>query len=384
MMQWSALADRWGPRLGQYLNRNLAPGVSDAIAHLRRTDPNIVGFGFGPKRTAGALTDAAAVVVFVRRKEPRAALVQQTIVPDTLAGIATDVREVGVIVTRQASYYPRPVPWGAGIEVSDELMSDAGTLGALVHDEAGAPLLLSNAHVLAPSEDAAGVGVYQGLNLDAYKIAEVDRWVQLKCVPTTNFSVEPPASDWNFVDAALARALPDADLTQFVQANAPAPNVVRWWRPLSLVRAGLPLRYFGFPREGLPRDGAVVAIAARLWVHIPVGKQAYFVDQIVMDGAPTQGDSGSLAFAPDGSGDWSNAAAVGLVFAGSVEPPLSASQPLEDPITLLNPIESVFNALEVKAWQRWPPFEHLAAQPWLPKHDWRKYLRSFMLRPLPE
>lgn len=382
MMRWSALTDQWGPRLGAFLNRNLAPEVSGQIADLRRVDRGIVGFGFGPKRVAGQLTDEAAVVVFVRRKQPGAALLQQAAVPDLLGGLATDVREVGVIMTRQATYHPRPVPWGAGIEISDDLMSDAGTLGALVRDATGAKFLLSNAHVLAPSEDAAGVGVYQGLILDSYKVAEVDRWVSLKCVPTGDVAVEPPSSEWNFVDAALARALPGADLTAYVQSNAPSPNLVKWWRPTELVRPGLPLRYFGFPREGLPRDGAVVALAARLWVSIPVGRQAYFVDQIVMDGAPTQGDSGSLAFAPAPDGDWTNAAAVGLVFAGSVEPPLSSSLPVEDPITLLNPIESVFNALSVTAWRRWSPFAELRTRGWTPKRDWEKYLRTFRLPPI--
>ena len=384
MKRWSALTDQWGPRLGAYLNRNLAPAVSAQIARLQRHDPEIVGYGFGPKRVGGVVSDEAAVVVFVRRKRAAAALLQQAIVPDQLAGLSTDVREVGVLVTRQAPYHARPVPWGAGIEVSDELMSDAGTLGALVHDAAGATYLLSNAHVLAPSEDAAGVGVYQGLNLESYKIAEVDRWIPLKCTMAPVLSVEPPSSEWNFVDAAVARAMPGTELTTYVQSGPPSPNDIRWWRPLDEVRPGLALRYYGFPREGLARDGAVVALAARLWVHIPVGKQAYFVDQIVMDGAPTQGDSGSLAFAPDNDGDWSNAAAVGLVFAGSVEPPLSASRPLEDPITLINPIESVFNALSVRAWRKWPPFANLSTKTWLPKRDWTKYLRSFRLPRLDE
>lgn len=381
-MRWSALTEQWGPRLGAYLNRNLAPEVSAQIARLRRVDPEVIGYGFGPKRVGGAVSDEAAVVVFVRRKRAAAGLLQQAIVPDQVAGLSTDVREVGMIVTRQATLYARPVPWGAGIEVSDELMSDAGTLGALVHDAAGAKYVLSNAHVLAPSEDAAGVGVYQGLNLESYKIAEVDRWIPLKCATAPDLSVEPPSSEWNFVDAAVARAVPGTDLTSYVQAGPPPPNVIRWWRPLDQVNPGLALRYYGFPREGLARDGAVVALAARLWVHIPVGKQAYFVDQIVMDGAPTQGDSGSLAFAPDNDGDWSNAAAVGLVFAGSIEPPLSASGPLEDPITLINPIESVFNALSVRAWRKWPPFARLQTTQWLPQRDWKKYLRAFFRPPL--
>lgn len=382
MVQWSALTDRWGPRLGAFLNRNLAPEVSVRVGGLRRADPGIVGFGFGPKRVAGQVTDEAAVVVFVRRKRPGAALLQQTVVPDVLAGLATDVREVGLIMTRQATYHARPVPWGAGIEISDELMSDAGTLGALVEDTSGGKFVLSNAHVLAPSEDAAGVAVYQGLYLDSYKIAEVDRWVPLKCVTTADVDAEPPSSDWNFVDAAVARALPGTDLTNYVQTDAPAPNRVRWWRAAEQVRTGLPLRYFGFPGEGLARHGQVVALAARLWVSIPVGKQAYFVDQIVMEGAPSQGDSGSLAFAPDPNDDWSNAAAIGLVFAGSVKPPLSASHPLEDPITLLNPIESVFNALGVTAWERWSPFADLRTRGWTPKREWEKYLRSFLLPPI--
>lgn len=364
--RWSELTNAWGDRLGEHLNRDLARRVQPTVARLRALDRNVVGFGFGPKRQAGRVGDTTAVIVFVVSKRRPAFLPPHALVPEQIAGIATDVREVGRLTSKQATLQPRPVPWGSGIEVSDAVPSDVGTLGAMVREADGTRCILSNAHVLAPPGVSVGTGVYQGIpDMAAYKIAEVARWSAL--VPTTDADadVEPPPERWNYLDAAIAREAPGADLSTLVQSDPPAPDRVRWWRSTTSLRAGMSLRYYGFPREGAARDGELIALAARAWVHVALVGDVYFVDQLVMDGAPIGGDSGSLAYAPDPGADWAHSAAVGLVFAGSTKVLGSTAGPISDPVTLLNPIETVLSGMGVTLGERWipPPFRGLEFRP---------------------
>jgi hypothetical protein len=51
--------------------------------------PNVAGVGIGEKE------GKAVVVVFVKRKFPESALQPHEIVPKSLEGFATDVREIG-------------------------------------------------------------------------------------------------------------------------------------------------------------------------------------------------------------------------------------------------------------------------------------------------
>lgn len=56
-----------------------------------RSLPNVTGLGVGPKVRAGTATGELAIKVFVSRKLPLAELAPHERVPETVAGIPTDV-----------------------------------------------------------------------------------------------------------------------------------------------------------------------------------------------------------------------------------------------------------------------------------------------------
>lgn len=117
---------------------------------------NVVGVAIGYKDSKGEPTDELAVVALVQRKMPIAALSADDVIPKEVDGAKTDVLEIGY-VTAQAANNPRDrwrplIP--AGVSIAHPLVT-AGTLGALVNDNAtGELLLLSNNHVMANSNDA--------------------------------------------------------------------------------------------------------------------------------------------------------------------------------------------------------------------------------------
>jgi len=117
---------------------------------------NVVGVAVGYRETDGQFTDELAVVALVQEKKPKEALRAEDLVPRELDGAQTDVLEIGVMHAQQASTPRsrwRPVIPG-GVSLGHHQVT-AGTLGALVYDRAtGEPLLLSNNHVLANSNDA--------------------------------------------------------------------------------------------------------------------------------------------------------------------------------------------------------------------------------------
>ena len=56
---------------------------------------NVVGIGVGFKEKDNKLTDQVALIVNVTEKKPLAELAAKDVIPSTLAGVATDVQEVG-------------------------------------------------------------------------------------------------------------------------------------------------------------------------------------------------------------------------------------------------------------------------------------------------
>ena len=119
---------------------------------LRRR--NVVGVAVGYRNFKEESTDELAVAVLVEQKKPIEALSAEDLIPPELDGARTDVIEVGHL---EAQANPRDrfrptIP--AGVSVGHFKVT-AGTIGAMVFDrETGEPLILSNNHVLANSNDA--------------------------------------------------------------------------------------------------------------------------------------------------------------------------------------------------------------------------------------
>ena len=120
---------------------------------LRRR--GVVGVAIGFRNYKEQVTDQLAMAVLVEQKKPIEALSAEDLVPPDVNGARTDVIEIGRL---EAQLNPRDrfrpnIP--AGVSIGHYKVT-AGTLGAVVFDnQTGEPLLLSNNHVLANSNQAA-------------------------------------------------------------------------------------------------------------------------------------------------------------------------------------------------------------------------------------
>lgn len=119
---------------------------------LRRR--GVVGVAIGYKNFKEEATDELSVTILVEQKKPVEALTAEDLIPSDLDGVRTDVVEVGrleAFVTPRDRFRPT-IP--AGVSIGHYKVT-AGTIGAMVFDrDTGEPLILSNNHVLANSNDA--------------------------------------------------------------------------------------------------------------------------------------------------------------------------------------------------------------------------------------
>jgi len=142
--------------------------------------PNVVGVGIGKKNDDGL----PSIRVMVKEKRPLAALHPKEVLPQAINGFLTDVVQVGEIKALQART-DRWRPALGGVSIGHYKIT-AGTLGTVVRDKAsGAPLILSNNHVLANSNEAnigdpiLQPGPYDGGNVADDTIAELFRFAKI-------------------------------------------------------------------------------------------------------------------------------------------------------------------------------------------------------------
>jgi hypothetical protein len=314
--------------------------------------PNVVGVGIGYKEKANERTDKLAVIIFVSKKVPERDLTTTEIVPQTIANVETDVVEIGEV--RLLSLRTTRVrPAQPGVSIGHYKIT-AGTLGALVKDaKSGAPLILSNNHILANSSNGqdgrAKVGdpIYQpgpydgGTSEDT--IARLERFVPViteyqestcpvsrRLARTENFFVHLVRPDYevrfhkrnsegNLVDCAVARPISDRLVTPEILEVGPVRGVAEARLGETLIKSGR--------TSGLTR-GKITALSATLRIQMHSGVYALFSDQIVADLKSQGGDSGSLVLNEQNE-------AVGLLFAGS------------DRSTILNRIQNVMDKLNI-------------------------------------
>ena len=122
--------------------------VKDANKEAILSRPNIIGVGVGYKVAQRRTTDELCIVALARQKVPRAGLDPKAVVPQEVAGVKTDVIQVGDVRALQARTDRwRPAPGGVSL---GHYQVTAGTFGAVVRDRvSGVRLILSNNHVLA-------------------------------------------------------------------------------------------------------------------------------------------------------------------------------------------------------------------------------------------
>jgi hypothetical protein len=280
--------------------------------------------GIGAKEVGGHLTGEVAVKVFVREKLPREAVSAEALVPQTVAGLETDVEATGDIYANRFTGRFRPAPGGVSIGHCGQVM--AGTLGCLVYE--GTRLyVLSNNHVMAAvNRGPVGALIPQPGRLDGGVcgrdvIARLTRWVPIV------FGGAP-----NLVDAAIARVDPRQVDRRIYRGNGVLarlrPGEV-WPKLFSFIqKSGRTTQY----RLGVV-DAVMVAINVS---YAPQGGVARFVNQFRARGVggifSDRGDSGSLVTT------FPQNQPAGLLFAGNA----SANT------TFFNPIHMVLNAFGVK------------------------------------
>jgi hypothetical protein len=310
--------------------------VAAALGGSRRgtTSPqpsdNIVGLGVAEKVVVNRLTGELCVKVYVRRKLPEAEVSTPDRIPKTIAGIPTDIEEVGLIeallqpcsTDRQRRHEPSP----CGISVGHVGIS-AGTIGALVRDRGradnGRRYILSNNHVLAnsnasqPGDVIFQPGPLDGGTPDQHRVGRLTRFVPIRF----------GSGDENKVDCAIAEVSADAVLGDICSIG-PIAGTVRPARDMAVWKHGR--------TTGLTR-GLITDVDADIRVDFREAGAALFIDTVVVRGLPPTtpfsdgGDSGSVIV------DRPQNRACALLFAGANNAD----------VTFANPIQTVLSRLRV-------------------------------------
>jgi hypothetical protein len=313
--------------------------------------PNVVGVGVGYKTAGKRETDELCVVVMVQQKLPPAGLSTQAIIPQEVAGVRTDVIQVGFV---RALDVPtdrwRPAPGGVSL---GHYQITAGTLGSVVYDrQTGERMILSNNHVLANSNNARlgdpilQPGPADGGQLGPDTIALLQRFVPIR------YTSEPPTCTvaktyaWvgnrfaqvlhaqhrlqvvqirpavtNLVDAAVARLIDDDYLRDDILDIGPVNGVKEAALGMGVCKSG---------RTTAFTTGTIRVLEATISVNYGPEQAATFEGQMVSTPMSQGGDSGSLLVTHD------THQAVGLLFAGSSQ------------ATIFNPIQTVLDQLRVE------------------------------------
>jgi len=305
---------------------------------LRRETSVAVGVGY--KISGGVQTDEPAVVISVRKKLPVAQLSASELIPKDVDGVKTDVIETGEIVAFQdPKQKMRPARPGISI---GHFQITAGTFGCLVR-KAGQPLILSNNHVLANSNNArVGDPVWQPGQADggtsSDQIGALAEFIPIAfsgapptpppsgCLPQvlSIFGVKQRASVQNEpgnnkVDCALAKPTTPDLVT---------PDILGIGIPTGVGTATLGTAVQKSGRTTGYTTGAIQQIDVTVAVNYG-GPTATFTGQLMAGAMSQGGDSGSAVL------DMSKRV-VGLLFAGSAT------------TTIINPIQYVLDALNVE------------------------------------
>ena len=309
--------------------------------------PQVVATGIGYKVTGGQTTGTLCIVCSVTEKRDLSELGPGERVPQTVAGVPTDVVRSGPIHALESfTDRLRPAPGGVSIGHVD---ITSGTLGCLVR-RGREVFILSNNHVLANSNDGRpGDPVLQPGPLDggqltgdrlavlaefvpiAFAGAESDcrtasrtvavlNWVARMLGATTRFRAVAGQASENLVDAALARPLREGDVSGEILEIGPIKGSARAELGMDVKKSGR--------TTGLT-TGAIEQIDVTVDVQYGAGRVARFSDQLLAGPMSQGGDSGSAVLDERDR-------LVGLLFAGS------------DSTTILNRIEHVFSAFRVE------------------------------------
>lgn len=335
------------------MNKLDIPVLFRELFKSHNLEDNLVGVGQGHKLTRGENTGKEALTILVRKKYPKSNLQRNAILPKILAGVATDIIEVGEIrLLNQRTGFCRPAQ--PGISLGHYKIS-AGTFGAVVKDKlTGEPLILSNNHVLANITDGTDKrarigdpiiqpGTYDGGKVADSVIAHLRQFVPIyreKSYPQCKFArtfetvlnhclriVRPNyqvqlmrnSEKLNLVDCAVAAPLKAEDIRAEILEFGLIAGIKQPTLGLTIKKSG---RTTGITQS------QIIATDVTLKVGMNNYEYGVFTDQVLAGPMSMPGDSGALILTDDNY-------AVGLLFAGSEQ------------ATMLNKIEHVLEILNV-------------------------------------
>lgn len=311
----------------------------------------VVATGVGFKVTNGKTMDTPAIICSVEKKLPKSQLSASDLVPDKIDGMPTDVIETGRIRAFQApTERHRPAPGGTSIGHRD---ITAGTLGCVVKKN-GQRVILSNNHVMANSNDASigdailQPGPHDGGTYPADHIANLEDFVEIKFtlpeIPSdcrfatgviallnagcavigsrTRYRITRPVNpqeSHNLVDAAIARPLNDAEISDEILNIGTINDIAEATLGMDIQKSGRTTGY---------TTGQITQVDVTVNVNYGGIRVAQFEDQLMAGAMSQGGDSGSAVLDMDRN-------LVGLLFAGS------------DTSTIMNRIEHVFSGLSL-------------------------------------
>ena len=275
---------------------------------------NVVGVAPSLKMKGETPTKTWSLSVLVEKKPPLEKVAKAARVPKEIAGVKTDVVEVGTLDALVFNARLRPALPGYSIGHHN---ITAGTFGCLVRDirrccckteksDCGTPvgqecpgdyLILSNNHVLAdvnqgqPGDLILQPGPFDGGVFPADGIATLERFEPIVF----------GASGYNLVDAAVARP---------TYARNAVPSIIGAVVPRGVDQALVGGQVIKAGRTTQVTQGRVLATNATVNVNFGPSGVAQFRNQILTTPMSAGGDSGSLLMD-------ANLNAVGLLFAGS-------------------------------------------------------------------
>ncbi|KEI02307.1 hypothetical protein [Clostridium botulinum] len=277
---------------------------------------NVVGVGLGYKVTHGFCTKEKCIKVLVSNKLPFNELNSNEIIPKLYKEIKTDVYETGIFKHQLLNTRVRPTL--GGYSISSTTYKEIGSIACIVIDNLSHYYILSCNHTIAGLNTVQlGTSIVQPSVLDNGKspkdlIGSLYKFIPLQFSTSTHLHA-------NYVDAALA-IIPDKSKI--------SKNIYILGKPRNAINPSLDLSVRKAGRTTNITYGNITLLGGTITISTQKGLILY-KNQILTTKMSSPGDSGSLLM------DLNNNS-VGLIIGGSTTD------------TIVNPISSVLNALNVK------------------------------------
>jgi hypothetical protein len=369
-----------------------ASQLYDLLLHAERDllrYPGVTGVGFGWKEARGEVLELPALRVYVRRKCPRSELRRAQIIPEWLAGIATDVLPARIGVPAAALELGCRAPLTSGLAVTnlkgvlgrpagEQGGTGLGTIGFIAAENGTTDrmttVLVSNRHVLLAHGARKGDPVYQPKfsSKDGVCVLRADSLDPVAEIHDEGFEENlsygypgEPSQEY-FVDCATARVLTERGICAAptlpppgIRGKTRVPGVARVY-PLDAL-AGRPLRVYKIGQATGVTVGRVVDVAAPVELCGKARRHNNIIiraeRRIGAEKAPfvEAGDSGALIMNDRGE-------AVGLLWGKSDRVSTEAYACHIHPVLHRLRVTLVTHDLSLRPWRRQPDRSRTSAE----------------------